>query len=672
VAHGGLGEYRQRARPIETVFTPAHHMVRETSVKRRNARIGGRQIGQINWRGSRLSPQRLGLELRLCGNRAYMARQSALQICILSPSLTMPEELPLPQSQIRSLTKRSVSISRASAAYPRKRAVTACQVCRARRTKCDQKKPSCSFCASIGAECNSDPGSLSAFDPASIAIIERLDGLQRKLDSISHVSLLDSAVHLNQGNDREKYAHRNHRSLGNFLPENLDAILKWPVFQHLSLPVVPTPSPCSVASLCSPKEAPCISDELHPEACNRWLDAFFCHDHCKNPVLNEQSTRRLVRKVCLEGVGWNAESCLVLLVCANGALSCPLSSPSFPTDDATSSLSNSLFMASLKRLGPTVGSTGVVQAQCLFLAGVFLMSTLRPFDAWRMFLQSLAICQSFTYCNQPDPLGDGGSRSTVEAEESIYWSSWKSERELRWELGVPDFHDMGLNTPRTFPSCSESYEGDSLRAWCFYLSEISLWRLETAARNEIRTLVTETQGPVFEALAQIADEHVQQVIAWQDSLPPSVSIADHEFPTGDDGDVLRFILRGRTTYFHELISWPFIYAVVNDREEAPRIRQWAAKGFVFHLERLNINRPGFYHRHHGTWLMMRSSARSACILLVAAQVSSASELLPPNWQEAVEATILMLQFWCSNGEGLPAFAISIDLLKHLFSNACDQ
>lgn len=248
-------------------------------------------------------------------------------------------------------------------------------------------------------------------------------------------------------------------------------------------------------------------------------------------------------------------------------------------------------------------------------------------------------------------------------------SSWKSEREVRWELGLPDFGDTGLDTPRTFPSCSETYEGDNLRAWYFYLSEISLWRLETAAKDEMRRLVAETPAQIFKALAEIADENVQQVIAWQDSLPPSVSIAEHDLPAGDDGDILRFVLRGRITYFHELISWPFIYAVVNDGEEAPRIRQWAARGFAFHLERLSINRPGFYHRHHGTWLMMRSSARSACILLAGAQVSSTSELLPPNWQEAVEATISMLQFWCNDCEGL---AVTVDLLNRLFSNVYEQ
>lgn len=581
----------------------------------------------------------------------------------------MEQELPSPKIQMRSSTKRPIAVSRASAAYPRKRAVTACQVCRARRTKCDQKKPSCSFCASIGAECNSDPGSLSTFDPASIAIIERLDSLQRKLDSLSHVVPSDAAVLSDVGVEGGKHTHHNNRGVENFIPENLDAILKWPVFQRLNLPVLQTASQCSPASPYSSTQAPSITDELHPTAYNQWLDAFFRHDHCKNPVLHEQSTRRLVRKVCQEGVGWDSESCLVLLVCANGALACPLSSPSVSTNEFNMSIPNALFAASLKRLGSTVGSTGVVQAQCLFFAGVFLMSTLRPFDAWRMFLQSLAICQSFTYCNQPDPTGDSTSRSIVEAEGSIYWSSWKSERELRWELGLPDFDEIGRNTPRTFPSCSESYEADKLRAWCFYLSEISLWRLETAARNEIKKLVVETEAQFFEALAVIAEENVRQVIAWQDSLPDSVSIVEHDLPTGDDGDILRFILRGRTTYFHELISWPFIYAVLNGGEETPLIRQWAAKGFGFHLKRLHINQPGFYHRHHGTWLMIRSSARSACILLAAAQGSSTSQLLPPNWQEAVEATISMLQFWSNDSTGL---SVTVDVLNRLLLNVYGQ
>lgn len=115
--------------------------------------------------------------------------------------------------------------TRASSAYPRKRAVTACQVCRARRTKCDQKKPACSFCSKIGAECVFDSSALSTFDPASLEIIERLDRLERKLDNPLHPRL-ERAI---EQQSVPSSTHDPHA----LLPENLDAVLKWAVFNVL-------------------------------------------------------------------------------------------------------------------------------------------------------------------------------------------------------------------------------------------------------------------------------------------------------------------------------------------------------------------------------------------------------------------------------------------------------
>lgn len=38
-------------------------------------------------------------------------------------------------------------------AYPRKRAIRACQKCRLRRTKCDNVRPACTACLDLGADC---------------------------------------------------------------------------------------------------------------------------------------------------------------------------------------------------------------------------------------------------------------------------------------------------------------------------------------------------------------------------------------------------------------------------------------------------------------------------------------------------------------------------------------
>ena len=38
--------------------------------------------------------------------------------------------------------------------YPRRRALQACQICRARKTKCDNERPSCGSCDALGVECS--------------------------------------------------------------------------------------------------------------------------------------------------------------------------------------------------------------------------------------------------------------------------------------------------------------------------------------------------------------------------------------------------------------------------------------------------------------------------------------------------------------------------------------
>ncbi|KAL3449608.1 hypothetical protein BJX65DRAFT_272696 [Aspergillus insuetus] len=102
-----------------------------------------------------------------------------------------------------------------------------------------------------------------------------------------------------------------------------------------------------------------------------------------------------------------------------------------------------------------------------------------------------------------------------------------------------------------------------LRAWYGYLSEISLWRLEMEARAEITGCISkiqQAQGPtdkLLDLLCEVSEIYSQQAVAWQESLPPIVSIS--EAGCSEDGtDALRFILKGRKTYANDLITWPVI------------------------------------------------------------------------------------------------------------------
>lgn len=537
-------------------------------------------------------------------------------------------------------SKRVATTSRGSAFYPRKRAVTACQVCRFRRTKCDRgegDRTRCSYCASIDAECISEPAAQSAFDPASIAILERLGSLERKLDNI---------------HSTPQQAETTERQT-DLLPANLDAVLKWEIFQQSGSEVQSSslhPSP----RLDSTTAADAIPD---PATYPKLADNFFVHVHVKNPILDEAVTRSLLQRLSLEGFGYDARSCLALLIYANGALARPLESPPLTAHDLAFQEAQYLFRAAQKRMGPVMDSADVFSAQCLLFFGVFNMACLRPLDAWRYFVQGLAVCQSFPALN---PLARQRSRQANPAAESVYWSCWKSEHELRIELGLSDEAHRSTSYPQLFPTLPDDLEGESLRAWYFYLSEISLWRLEVDAQSVMKKCV-EKAGPAYDTLASIASANLEHLSLWQSRLPSAVNIED------TDRDILNFVLRGRTTFIRELLTWPFVHAAIHGRAVS---LEWLAKGLEAHLECLKVNRAGYYHRHHGTWLTIRSSARSACILVAYACACAESRLETPlqddSWVESVRATVDMLQFWGGEVDGFLEIA---DLLDKMLARA---
>ena len=104
-------------------------------------------------------------------------------------------------------------------------------------------------------------------------------------------------------------------------------------------------------------------------------------------------------------------------------------------DDA---LGETLFIAAQRRLGSVLDRGGLIEAQAYFLSAQYLMCKLRAYDAWRMFLSAVAACQSFPFVTQATFVASQTPGDKT-PEESVYWSAWKSESELRWELGLRDF-----------------------------------------------------------------------------------------------------------------------------------------------------------------------------------------------------------------------------------------
>lgn len=436
---------------------------------------------------------------------------------------------------------------------------------------------------------------------------------------------------------------------------NLNQVLAWGIWQPREPPLCRVvgeeahgPDPTSFSGVRTAQ----LHQNLDLSLFTSYLDAFFRNVHDLNPVLDEQQIRTQLTNSLLNGIGWDPASCLLLLVLANGAGSSEFGELSMTDstsgrDEHRRANAQALFDAAEKRKHTLWRSDYLTQARCHFYSGLFMMVWMRPFDAWRCFLQGLATCQMSTSGangrNPPDPAQD-----EKQAKESIYWSCWKSERELRFELDMPNFSSTGYDYPVMFPSLPpQVIDKEQLRAWYFYLAEISLWRAEMTARKTLSEFVAQ-QPTALGALAERIDDLETSLASWQASLPDAISL-DAGLRSGTV-DVLHFVLQGRLTYNYEVLTWPFLETqLLFGAHRIARASEVAARGVRVHCDRLRINRPGFYYRHHGTWLMQRSSMRSAYILLAVAQ-SHFSDLLPTGWQVLVSDTIAMLEYWSETSE----------------------
>jgi hypothetical protein len=55
-------------------------------------------------------------------------------------------------------------------------------------------------------------------------------------------------------------------------------------------------------------------EDLDMTTCNRLLNTFWRNVHAKNPILVLEEIKRVMNQVVLNGIGWDAKSCLVVRV----------------------------------------------------------------------------------------------------------------------------------------------------------------------------------------------------------------------------------------------------------------------------------------------------------------------------------------------------------------------
>jgi hypothetical protein len=330
----------------------------------------------------------------------------------------------------------------------------------------------------------------------------------------------------------------------------------------------------------------------------------------------------------MNGIGWDAESCLVLLVCALGSIASP------DTSQADWTTASSYFGAAQRRLGLLMALDDIIVPQCYFLAGVYFMYHLRPIEAWRMFAQSVV-------CIYPNGLGTLPPTHYC-LKECVYWSCWKSEVELRMHLQLPSFGVIGNRYPQHIPEPPVT-DASHEPKWYYYLADISLRRLDMDIRDAVaatlaRTASTEMQYAELALAVPTLEEHLRD---WARSMPDVFSILDPE------ENVLHHILEGRLLDSYDVLYIPFLERALEVDSmygEPTALNTFAQKALECCIKRMSGVETGLRVRHHGTWLALRTCIRSALIIL-AARVAERLDLLPEGWEGAVVTAASVLSLW---------------------------
>lgn len=181
----------------------------------------------------------------------------------------------------------------------------------------------------------------------------------------------------------------------------IDKILQWPIFEKLLSPLqrfrfvdfrgseaytylddILSQSDTSMSG--SPFETArnlSTSINILTERSNieRLVDRFFKRVNIKNPILGRQVASQYCQQYYEHGPLFNLETCLVLLVCALGAVSMEFdhldevqgagSSPYSSSRLENLRLGTYYFVAAEKRLGSAISNVNTLAIQCLCLAG---------------------------------------------------------------------------------------------------------------------------------------------------------------------------------------------------------------------------------------------------------------------------------------------------------------
>ncbi|CZT00485.1 uncharacterized protein RCO7_02976 [Rhynchosporium graminicola] len=321
------------------------------------------------------------------------------------------------------------------------------------------------------------------------------------------------------------------------------------------------------------------------------IESFLENVHIHNPVLDTAKLQSYVSNFIENGLGWDGETCQVLLACALGAVSCPWNAIDLQNfshailSPQRSAIGREYFCAAQKRLGALWSRSSLVSTQCLFMTGIYFMYTQQPVSGWRAFNSATIACRSHISKRIAGQNKAVIRPDTRNLEQRLGWSCIKSEREVACEFGM---ETSGLNLlaySTTLPTPPNGVASESREisqnsplnrprpledeSWYYYLTEIMLRKLQMRIdiffqnkRREAYQRAGDSAEKFFHGMVEALKEFDFQLKSYYETLPPFMFFSLEDLTPCSDG--LRHFLRWRLLCVNHDITLPAFYILLHN------------------------------------------------------------------------------------------------------------
>ncbi|KAJ5220201.1 hypothetical protein N7468_009405 [Penicillium chermesinum] len=322
----------------------------------------------------------------------------------------------------------------------RKRALTACETCRLRKTRSEstdirqQLDHITNLLEDLKYEKGPDVPLISSFrGTLSGSTGDTLNLTTRITDSFS-----GDPVRNTTSVDHVQDSHHDPRIL--FTACSPEILIRWRVFRNV---ISEGDRHIQSFILDSIGQQPRWPTNLPPKRTNPSLSVANLQHMCEkyvmvphrfHPVIDMDELRLYAHEVTVQGLGWDGKSCLVLLACALACCSSPIVSlddypdfgnmPELPPSEVDMEQADFYFEAAMQRMGFL--STSPIDIQCFILAGMFHRYTSHALDAWFCFQQaSCRLDIRLRSLRREEWVADGNYHNL---EARLYWSCMHNEQ----------------------------------------------------------------------------------------------------------------------------------------------------------------------------------------------------------------------------------------------------